>query len=603
MTQLRARFLLFSLLLCRPPGMEGQVTDHVLPFMEHLDGAGQVTLKWGFSNVFQNITFQLSVNTTGWVGFGLSPKGNMIGADIVIGGVESNGTYFKDHHGIGTFLPPVDEEQSYTLLSLTELDGQTSMTFSRSFQTCDKDDFPIPASSIKLIYAYGTTDEIKYHSSRRGTKELNLLRPTPRTSSPLDNYLSLTVENVTVPPVQTYYHCKVMKTPNINGKHHIYRIEPNIENLDLVHHILLYRCPSTMNQTSEGPCYSGDGFEECFSMIHGWAVGGGPFEFPENAGMSIGGQKDSHFYRIEIHYNNPTKAAGRRDNSGMRLYYTSQLREHDVGLLTTGLLVAPTEGYVIPPNATDFQTYGLCHTSDFSKLLDGPAPDLNVFSIMLHTHLAGRKIRVGHFRDGKQVDFLGMDENYNFDYQEVYNLGEIKTIKPGDEILVECTYNTENRTGPTWGGLGTTNEMCLAFLFYYPAIDISNCWSHPNMRYLAATKNETLQQLVVDLSTKHWTKEAINEHEALMKTIPQYEVLNDIYNNYTFIDVVIVRDMMETATESCNRDLVTTSPTASNIPPYTTHFNVSNLNMSHRERGSWVMTSIGCLFLLLCTRL
>ena len=36
-------------------------------------------------------------------------------------------------------------------------------------------------------------------------------------------------------------------------------------------------------------------------------------------------------------------------------------------------------------------------------------------------------------------------------------------------------------------------------------------------------------RLVVDLSTKHWTKEAINEHEALMKTIPQYEVLNDIY--------------------------------------------------------------------------
>ena len=71
------------------------MTDHVLPFLEHLDGAGQVTLKWGFSNVFQNITFQLSVNTTGWVGFGLSPKGNMIGADIVIGGVESNGTYFK----------------------------------------------------------------------------------------------------------------------------------------------------------------------------------------------------------------------------------------------------------------------------------------------------------------------------------------------------------------------------------------------------------------------------------------------------------------------------------------------------------------------------
>ncbi|XP_067098393.1 DBH-like monooxygenase protein 2 homolog [Osmerus mordax] len=602
MAQLPALFLLLSLLSSRPPGMEGQVTDYALPFMEHLDGAGQVTLKWGFSDVFQDITFQLSVNTTGWVGFGLSPKGNMIGADIVIGGVGSNGTYFKDRHGIGTFLPPVDEEQSYTLLSLTELDGQTSMTFSRSIQTCDKDDVPITASPIKLIYAYGTTDEIKYHSSRRGTKELNLLRYTLRTSPPLDNYLSFTVENVTVPPVVTYYHCKVMKT-HINGKHHIYRMEPVIENLDLVHHILVYRCPSTMNQTSEGPCYSGDGDEECFSMIHGWAVGGGPFELPENAGMSIGGAKDSHFYRIEIHYNNPTKAAGRRDNSGMRLYYTSQLREHDVGLLTTGLLVAPFGGYAIPPHATDFQTYGFCNTSDFSKLLDGPAPDLNVFSVILHTHLAGRKIRVGHFRGGKQVDFLGLDENYSFDYQEVYNLGEVKTIKPGDEILVECTYNTENRTRPTWGGLGTTNEMCLAFLYYYPAIDISNCWSHPNMQLLAATKNETLQQLVDDLSTTNWTKEAITKHKALMKTIPQYEVVNDIYNNYTVTNGVMVRDMMKTATASCNRDLVTTSPTASNISSYYTHFDVTYENVSHRDRGSWVMCSAGWLLLLLCTKL
>ena len=36
-------------------------------------------------------------------------------------------------------------------------------------------------------------------------------------------------------------------------------------------------------------------------------------------------------------------------------------------------------------------------------------------------------------------------------------------------------------------------------------------------------------RLVDDLNTRNWTEEAITEHEALMKNIPQYEFLNDIY--------------------------------------------------------------------------
>lgn len=70
-------------------------SDHTLPLMEYLDHNHLVCLKWGFDNQQGYITFKLAVNTTGWVGFGLSPNGNMIGADIVIGGVGPNGSYFK----------------------------------------------------------------------------------------------------------------------------------------------------------------------------------------------------------------------------------------------------------------------------------------------------------------------------------------------------------------------------------------------------------------------------------------------------------------------------------------------------------------------------
>ncbi|XP_029597388.1 DBH-like monooxygenase protein 2 homolog [Salmo trutta] len=79
----------------------------------------------------------------------------MAGADIVIGGVGRDGNYFKDYHATGNSFPLVDEKQSYTLLSLTEADGQTTMTFWRSIQSCDQEDFHITDSPVKLIYAYG----------------------------------------------------------------------------------------------------------------------------------------------------------------------------------------------------------------------------------------------------------------------------------------------------------------------------------------------------------------------------------------------------------------------------------------------------------------
>lgn len=75
-----------------------------MPFMAHLDPKNNVNLKWGFSDVQVTITFQLTVKTTGWVGFGLSPNGGMAGADIVIGGVGRDGNYFKVFKSIITAI-------------------------------------------------------------------------------------------------------------------------------------------------------------------------------------------------------------------------------------------------------------------------------------------------------------------------------------------------------------------------------------------------------------------------------------------------------------------------------------------------------------------
>uniref|UniRef100_A0A3B4FNQ8 Monooxygenase DBH like 1 n=1 Tax=Pundamilia nyererei TaxID=303518 RepID=A0A3B4FNQ8_9CICH len=499
----------FSLLLICATG--SWAMDVTMPFMEYLDQEQLVCLKWGFDNPAGDITFQLAVNTTGWVGFGLSPNGDMKGSDIVIGGVGSSGSYFSDRYATGNSMPLEDAQQSYTLLSMRENEGQTVMTFKRPIKTCDDKDFQITAQPIKLIFAYGKTDEISYHMSKRGTKEVNLLNYMPKSIPTNSSYLSATVDNIIVPSNTTYYHCKVMQFPKLNTKHHIYQIEPVIEHLDLIHHMLLYHCPPKVTEPYDKPCYIGDIGDSCFGIVASWGVGGGVYELPENVGIPIGGEKSDAFYRLEIHYNNPERKEGIKDSSGLRLHYTAKLRQHDVGIMTTGVLPGRMK-YDIPPKANQFHTYGICNTAYFSKFLN-PVPDLQVFAVFLHTHLAGTKVRAGHFRNERQIDFLGIDENYNFDLQQAVSLGSIKTIKQGDEIVVECTYNTTNRASVTKMGLATTNEMCLAFLFYYPVINITSCVSIPD------TKGVNI--LIFD----RIPMDKITEYEMMLKKAPQYQVI------------------------------------------------------------------------------
>ncbi|XP_054876024.1 DBH-like monooxygenase protein 2 homolog [Poeciliopsis prolifica] len=509
-----------------------RATDYNLPFMENLDEGSLVNLKWGFDNVQGNITFQLTVNTTGWVGFGFSPHGDMEDADIVMGGLGSDGSYFADYYSLEEEMPKRDKEQSYTLLSMTENDGQTIMTFQRPIETCDEKDFPITAQSIKLIYAYGATDDIKYHGRFRGTKEVNLLNYKPKTVPPDAKYLSLKVDKITVPPNTTYYHCKVMKLQDLPTKHHIYQIEPEIEHKEVVHHMLLYHCPSFVKEQYDKPCYRGDIGDHCFGVVASWAIGGEAYTLPENTGIPIGGTQNDTYYRLEIHYNNPQKKEGIIDSSGLRLYYTDKLRQHDVGILTTGVFPVSHMEYAIPPKAAKFQSYGICNTTLFSRFED-PIPDLQVFSVLLHTHLAGRKVRVGHFRKGKQIGFLGVNENYDFDMQEIVNLGNIKTIKSDDEIIVECIYNTSDRTQSTMMGLSTSDEMCLAFLFYYPAINITSCTSRPNTTLLSTTADQ------------------IDEYQSLMNTLPQVQYITDDKSRSSVYKYGTIRNVMEQPTAAC----------------------------------------------------
>ena len=102
---------------------------------------------------------------------------------------------------------------------------------------------------------------------------------------------------------------------------------------------------------------------------------------------------------------------------------------------------------------------------------------MNAVSVVLHSHLAGRKMSLKHIRQGKELPNIVRENHFDFDYQQSHTLdGEVR-IMPGDELVTECVYGTEDRTTPTLGGYAATQEMCLAFIVYYPRTELAGCYS------------------------------------------------------------------------------------------------------------------------------
>jgi len=54
-------------------------------------------------------------------------------------------------------------------------------------------------------------------------------------------------------------------------------------------------------------------------------------------------------------------------------------------------------------------------------------------------------------------------------------------VLPGDELIMECAYDTKARKEMTFGGLSTREEMCMGFITYYPRAPLADCRSLPTL--------------------------------------------------------------------------------------------------------------------------
>lgn len=336
-------------------------------------------------------------------------------------------------------------------------------------------------------------------SSKKETKGSQANKLTRiKADNPLQYYrrhLNITNDKLAVPSSETTYWCKMFKLPNdiLRSKHHITRYEAIIEegNEHLVHHMELFHCENNEHDLSleplatnwSGSCSSDSRpkqTESCKRVILAWAMGAKPLLYPKEVGQPIGGKDYNSYLMLEVHYNNVKRRSDIIDSSGLRLYYTNQLREFDAGVIEVGLEYS--EKNSIPPNVqapligycvSECTRVGLTNDNDDN---DGGG-GINIFAAQLHTHLTGVSSWTQIMRGNKIIGELNRDNHYSPHFQEIRLLPRQVRVLPGDALIHYCLYNTRDRVNITLGGYAITDEMCVTYLHYYPKVQLEVCKS------------------------------------------------------------------------------------------------------------------------------
>ncbi|XP_055341552.1 DBH-like monooxygenase protein 1 homolog [Paramacrobiotus metropolitanus] len=552
-----------------------RAAGQALRYSSYLDPERRFHLAWDYNAT--HIQLEYTAATRGWLALGISPNGGMNQSDVIFAWIDDTTglPHVQDRWidvGSSGVNPTLDDKQDWTLVSGKQNTTHSIVRVARLLTTCDPRDRPFTNDTMRIIFAANPRDPageaamIEQHSMR-GTKSVVFFTDaflTERAASILGGgsllQMDVRVDNVPIPTgIDTSYHCKLIKLPEVNKKYHIIGVRPLIQrgNEHIVHHVVVYYCDSTVNDTvtpKEFEC-AGDNVDEeammniavhCHSNVLAvWAIGGSDMYFPPEAGLPLTPEMSDRFVMVEIHYDLSmrTDQADVQDSSGMSFILTEQLRPNDAAVLSTGTMDFNFL-ITIPPNVDDFVVSSYCHTQCTSMF---PADGINIFQSFLHAHTHGRKIILRHIRDGKELPPIGKDDAYDFNYQESRNVQPYRTILPGDTLKLECTFSTAGMSKPAYGGFSSHDEMCLAYLTYYPATPLASCGTNVNFTNYYTTINYTLPaeySLTDYRSIQIATKDFLNSQMQWDTTSVQ--TLQGFYNGDTSSECVTI-DLNRTA--------------------------------------------------------
>jgi hypothetical protein len=379
------------------------------------------------------------------------------------------------------------------------------LSWTRHVSGCGED-MTIPTAISRVIWAHShkqpldnDPEMVPIHTAR-GSSSVGILGREPIPPPPKDGeYFDVKMDNFYVPAEsyddadtknKTSYICGGFELPKkfLDGKRrHMIRASPLVQegNELKVHHIIMYWCNDVSDESLSyrGHCSSpnmpGD-LAACNAqrpVFAGWAVGGTDLILEH--GFPVGNDDGDSMQRMifEVHYDNYDQKPF-YDSSGMRLHVTEDLLENEGGIFFTGSVF----GINIPGGEKNYELHNRCPGHKGGCLTEDslPAEGITITHSLMHMHTTGVAItaKVIDGETGKVKGVVGNEPHYDFNMQQYFKLDKEVKMLPGDHLDVDCTFNTMRHSEAVVGGLGTQNEMCLAFLIYYPRIPMHGCFMY-----------------------------------------------------------------------------------------------------------------------------
>ena len=153
----------------------------------------------------------------------------------------------------------------------------------------------------------------------------------------------------------------------------------------------------------------------------------------------------------EVHFDNPNLDSGVIENSGVRFYYSTKLRQLEMGVMASGDPSTNLRGTPLSPGLSEhtFVCPSSCSAMALSGNNDGEQQPIHVFHEKAHMHRRGVAVtneilRYGQVFHSSRLDF------FDFDQQGVPNFRTPSfDVYPGDSIRTRCVYRSPTPTTTT----------------------------------------------------------------------------------------------------------------------------------------------------------
>lgn len=429
-----------------------------LPGSTLSDGAA---IHWNI--IADQIQLAIAVRATGWVAFGISENGGMRGADMVI--FEAEGENLIDAHVLQDLFPYPDSCQSWTLRHSVDDGGFLVFEASRFLDTEDTQDHPIVddrnfSDARRVVAAWGDTSSYSYHGPNRSRGAIRFFGNeksdewatfAAQMDSESEGSFDLLANDYAIPKDETTYadfcfqesDLLAMGIP-VNTPLHTIGIQPIVDERSAayVHHFIVY------GSSDPTECRGQE-------VAYGWAPGDLPLSLPLNAGgpLGTGGFRS---FEISIHYNNPSGKSGILDSSGIKVFWTSQKREHDMGVFEAGDPFLSLNDQQVGDGFASHEF--MCSPECSAASLLQP---ITVIRETLHMHISGRHMFNEQIRGG-EVLRTGTAEYFDYEQQGTHSiLQDPFVVEPGDAFRTKCYYDSKGERF----GIASQDEMCIAYLF------------------------------------------------------------------------------------------------------------------------------------------